>query len=47
MEHCNEVNSKQTLLAWGLFLNDVEEGGELEFLYQSKRIKPKKGDFVL
>ena len=47
MEHCNEVNSKQTLLAWGLFLNDVEEGGELEFLYQSKRVKPKKGDFVL
>jgi len=29
------------------YLNDVEEGGELEFLYQSKRIEPRKGDFVL
>ena len=29
------------------YLNDVEEGGELEFLYQSKRIKPRQGDFVL
>ena len=30
-----------------LFLNDVEEGGELEFLHQSIRIKPRKGDFVI
>ena len=34
-------------LAWALFLNDVEEGGELEFLHQSIRIKPRKGDFVI
>ena len=47
MEHCNQIDSKNTLLAWGLFLNDIEEGGELEFLYQSKRIKPQTGDFVL
>ena len=25
----------------------VEEGGDLEFLFLSKRIEPRKGDFVL
>ena len=30
-----------------LFLNDVDEGGELEFLHQGIRIKPRKGDFVV
>ena len=30
-----------------LYLNDVEEGGETEFLYQSMRISPKKGTLVL
>lgn len=34
-------------LAWTLYLNDIEEGGETEFLYQSVRVKPKKGTFVL
>lgn len=29
------------------YLNDVEEGGETEFLYQSLRIKPKKGMGVI
>lgn len=35
------------LFAWMLYLNDVEEGGETEFLYYPKRIKPKAGTFVL
>jgi hypothetical protein len=35
------------ILAWTLYLNDVEEGGETEFLYYPKRIKPKAGTFVL
>ena len=35
------------ILAWTLYLNDVEEGGETEFLYYPKRIKPKTGTFVL
>ena len=47
MEHQHTIESKNTLLAWGLFLNNIEEGGELEFLYQSKRVKPIQGDFVL
>lgn len=46
-EHCNCPSSSKSLLAWAIFLNDVEEGGELEFLYQSLRIKPKRGDIVL
>jgi hypothetical protein len=35
------------ILAWTLYLNDVEEGGETEFLYYPKRIKPKTGTFAL
>jgi len=35
------------LLVWTLYLNDVEEGGETEFLYYPKRVKPKTGTFVL
>jgi hypothetical protein len=30
-----------------LYLNDVEEGGETEFLYLSKRISPKKGRLLI
>lgn len=30
-----------------LYLNDVEEGGETEFLYLSRRITPKKGRLVI
>jgi hypothetical protein len=35
------------ILAWTLYLNDVEEGGETEFLYYPKRVKPKAGTLVL
>ena len=38
----DEVGIKR-LLAYTVYLNDIEEGGETEFLYQSCRIKPKKG----
>lgn len=30
-----------------LYLNDVEEGGETEFLYLSKRIAPKQGRLLI
>jgi hypothetical protein len=39
--------ASKRVLAWAFFLNDVEEGGELEFLHQNMRIKPKRGDFVV
>ena len=35
------------LLTWMVYLNDVEEGGETEFLYQHLRIKPKQGTLVI
>lgn len=35
------------LLTYVLYLNDVEEGGETEFLYQGKRVKPKAGTLLL
>ena len=35
------------LMAYTLYLNDVEDGGETEFLYYSKRIKPEKGKLIL
>ena len=46
--HCeHDQNEPYRVLAWALFLNDVEEGGELEFLHQGIRVKPRKGDFVV
>ena len=45
--HCEWTNDlPRRVLAWALFLNDVDEGGETEFLYQSKRIAPKFNRFV-
>tara|TARA_R100000234_G_scaffold18421_1_gene10252 strand:+ start:105 stop:731 length:627 start_codon:yes stop_codon:yes gene_type:complete len=35
------------LLLIMLYLNDVTEGGETEFLYQSLRVQPKKGTLVI
>jgi hypothetical protein len=40
--HCSN-----RILAYILYLNDVDEGGETEFLYQCKRYKPKQGTLVL
>jgi hypothetical protein len=40
-----EVASR--ILAWTLYLNDVEEGGETEFLYYPKRVKPKTGTLII
>jgi len=34
---------RDRILVYTLYLNDIEEGGETEFLYQSIRIKPQKG----
>ena len=37
----------QRVLVWLVYLNDVHEGGETEFLYYPKRIKPKTGTMLL
>jgi hypothetical protein len=39
--------SSARILAWTLYLNDVKEGGETEFIYYPKRLKPTMGTFVL
>ena len=45
-EHDNRKNGSRLLLVM-VYLNDVEEGGETEFLYQSRRVKPKQGTMVI
>ena len=45
-ENGDLINSHR-ILAWAIYLNDVEEGGETEFLYQSQRVKPVKGRTVI
>ena len=37
--------SKQLVSMW--YLNDVEEGGETEFLYQELKIKPERGTQII
>lgn len=47
--HCEKasLNDRNRLLAFMVYLNDVEEGGETEFLYQHKRIKPEAGKLLM
>ena len=35
------------IIAWGLYLNDIDLGGETEFLYQRRRFTPKAGRLVI
>jgi hypothetical protein len=46
--HC-EYNFMYTnrVMAYAVYLNDVEEGGETEFLHQSLRLKSTQGTLVL
>ena len=44
-QYAHDVASR--MLVWSVYLNDIEEGGETEFLYQAKRIKATKGTVVL
>ena len=43
----DDIGSRNRILAFNLYLNDVEEGGETEFLYQERRVKPKKNRLVI
>ena len=47
--HCENVawKNKNRVLAWMIYLNDVEEGGETEWLYQQLKIKPKANTAVI
>ena len=41
------VKCEKRFLTYMVYLNDIKEGGETEFLYQRTRLKPKKGTIVL
>ena len=45
--HYENTLDKKRELTWTLYLNDVEEGGETEFLYQHTRRKAEKGLFTI
>ena len=47
--HCEQVggNAAARSLVWMVYLNDVEDGGDTEFLYQHMKVKPKKGTLVI
>ena len=47
--HCEASNRELSnrIMAYTLYLNDVDEGGETEFLYQRKRIRATQGTLVL
>jgi|TARA_R100001460_G_scaffold1078_1_gene4355 hypothetical protein len=47
LEHGNTKDNAYRGLVYTIYLNDVEEGGETEFLHFSKRVKPKKGRIVI
>ena len=45
-ENGSDYTSSRVLVSM-LYLNDVDEGGETEFLYLNKRIKPEKGKVLI
>ena len=45
--HETEGEYSNRELAWMIYLKAPEEGGETEFLYQSKRIKPVEGTTLI
>jgi hypothetical protein len=40
-------HNSSRVLVWSIYLNDVKEGGETEFLYQSERHKPEQGKIMV
>tara|TARA_B100001094_G_scaffold320384_1_gene366533 strand:- start:2031 stop:2627 length:597 start_codon:yes stop_codon:yes gene_type:complete len=47
IEHNKGFDNEPRAFVFSIYLNDVEEGGETEFLHFSKRVKPKKGRIVI
>ena len=47
VEHSKGFNNESRAFVFSIYLNDVEEGGETEFLHFSKRVKPKAGRIVI
>jgi|TARA_R100001463_G_scaffold21736_1_gene52164 hypothetical protein len=47
IEHGKGYENEPRAFVFSVYLNDVEEGGETEFLHFSKRVKPKTGRIVI
>lgn len=47
IEHGKGFNNEPRAFVFTIYLNDIEDGGETEFLNFSKRIKPKTGRIVI
>jgi hypothetical protein len=47
IEHNKGFENEPRAFVFSIYLNDVEEGGETEFLHFSKRVKPKTGRIVI
>ena len=47
IEHGAPMEMQSRAFVFSIYLNDVEEGGETEFLHFSKRVKPKTGRIVI
>ena len=47
--HCDNLSHtcSRRILVWMIYLNTVKEGGETEYLYQSKRVKPEEGKICI
>ena len=47
LEHGKGFEIEPRAFVFSIYLNDVEEGGETEFLNFSKRVKPKAGRIII
>tara|TARA_R100000329_G_scaffold142314_1_gene125646 strand:+ start:1200 stop:1799 length:600 start_codon:yes stop_codon:yes gene_type:complete len=47
IEHMQGYDNEPRAAVFSIYLNDIEEGGETEFLHFSKRVKPKTGRIVI
>ena len=47
VEHGVGFHNEPRAFVFSIYLNDVKEGGETEFLHFSKRVKPKTGRIVI
>tara|TARA_Y100001972_G_scaffold95369_1_gene117479 strand:+ start:135 stop:728 length:594 start_codon:yes stop_codon:yes gene_type:complete len=47
IEHGKGFENEPRAFVFSIYLNDIEDGGETEFLHFSKRVKPKTGRIVI
>ena len=47
IEHGKGFDNEARAFVFSVYLNDIEDGGETEFLHFSKRVKPKTGRIVI